>query len=352
MPTSSTGVGGDGSFTAPLQRVANRPIVCHVLEQLRNSGVDRAALVAPRWALEQLQAVVQADKPDGLEVSYAAYSAHDVEDALRTVTELVGEEPCLVHAADGLLTQPLSELLLKRAHGADDDLVAFVHTSHDGSTALATRRLLRLVDDPPPEESAEHGAGGGSLELAGICLFGPGAIRRIGQAGWWRGESIDLATIAEGLVEAGARLSIESAAGWLQYSGSTAELLALNRFLLDALPHEDPGALAVSNRVEGSVVVHPTASVQSSTIVGPAIIGPEAVVLGCYIGPYTSIGACAHIEGAEVERSIILSGARITHIGGRLVGSVVGRDARIFRDFSLPRAMRLNVGDGDEVALC
>jgi hypothetical protein len=31
---------------------------------------------------------------------------------------------------------------------------------------------------------------------------------------------------------------------------------------------------------------------------------------------------------------------------------VVGREARVFRDFSMPRAMRLQVGDGDEVALC
>jgi len=111
-------------------------------------------------------------------------------------------------------------------------------------------------------------------------------------------------------------------------------------------------SLRGSNRVEGPVVVHPTAVVQSSTIVGPALIGPHAEVLDSYIGPYTSIGSNARIEGAEVERSIILSGARISHIGGRLVGSVVGRDAHIFRDFSLPRAMRLNVGDGGEVALC
>ena len=37
---------------------------------------------------------------------------------------------------------------------------------------------------------------------------------------------------------------------------------------------------------------------------------------------------------------------------GRLVASIVGHHARIFRDFSMPRALRLQVGDGDEVALC
>jgi glucose-1-phosphate thymidylyltransferase len=92
--------------------------------------------------------------------------------------------------------------------------------------------------------------------------------------------------------------------------------------------------------------------VESSVIIGPAIVGPGALVVESYIGPYTSIGAHAHIEGAEVERSIILAGASIMHVGGRLVASVVGRDARVARDFSLPRAMRLTVGDGGEVVLC
>jgi hypothetical protein len=58
------------------------------------------------------------------------------------------------------------------------------------------------------------------------------------------------------------------------------------------------------------------------------------------------------MDGAEIERSIVLAGASILHVGGRLVASVVGRDARIFRDFAMPRAMRLQVGDGDEIALC
>ena len=44
--------------------------------------------------------------------------------------------------------------------------------------------------------------------------------------------------------------------------------------------------------------------------------------------------------------------ASMLHVGGRLVASIVGRHARVFRDFSIPRALRLQVGDGDEVALC
>ena len=87
-------------------------------------------------------------------------------------------------------------------------------------------------------------------------------------------------------------------------------------------------------------------------IIGPVIIGADALIADSYIGPHTSIAERVRIEGAELERSIVLADASVLHVGGRLVASIVGREARIFRDFSMPRALRLQVGDGDEVALC
>jgi glucose-1-phosphate thymidylyltransferase len=345
MPTSSAAA-ADRPTGAALARVANRPIVCHVLEGLQRAGVDEVALVSCAWESDELRACVDADGPAGLEVSHLPFGhGGALEQALCAAGELVGEAPCVVHAADGLLTQPLSELVAPLDDDGPPDLAAFVHSTdtRTGSTALGTRRLLRLVESPP---------NGGALHLAGVCLFGPGALRRAGATRWWQGGELDLATLAEQFVRDGGRLCIEATRGWLHYDGTTAELLKLNRFLLDALAPGQSPVGGQSNRIEGCVAVHPTACVQSSTIVGPVIIGPGALVLESYIRPYTSIGADVRIEGAEVERSIILPGASITHIGGRMVGSMVGRHARIFRDFSLPRAMRVSVGDGGEVALC
>ena len=93
------------------------------------------------------------------------------------------------------------------------------------------------------------------------------------------------------------------------------------------------------------------ARLERSSVRGPAIIGAGARLTDCYVGPYTAIGAGARIENAEIERSIVAAGATITHVGCRLSGSVIGRNVRVFRDFSLPRALRLQVGDGSEVAL-
>jgi glucose-1-phosphate thymidylyltransferase len=139
---------------------------------------------------------------------------------------------------------------------------------------------------------------------------------------------------------------------WRRYDGAVADLLDINRMVLEELDVDREPPVGEGTRVQGRVVVHPTATVRASIIRGPVVIGPGARITDAYIGPYTSIGADVHVEGAEIEHSIVLDGASICHIGGRLEASIVGRNARVFRDFSLPRALRLHVGDGVEVALC
>ncbi len=352
-------VHGDSRANAALQRVGNKPIICHALEAIHRAGASEVALIVSARELSAVQASVAAEGPAGIQINYVPHVRQPdaVKEALTQAVALVGDAPCIVHAADGLLAQPL-EPLAKLLHAGTPDLVMLVHpqSTAGGSIGLSTRRLLRLVGEPTRECE---------LELAGACLFGPGALRHAAGARWWQRGELDLAGVAERLARAGGRLQVERVRGWHRYGGTAADLLELNRLVLEALVNSDrtePGALRSGmwhaaagddeSRIEGCVRLDATACVRSSVIVGPAIVGPGALVQDSYIGPYTSIGADVQIEGAEIERSIIMPRASITHIGGRLVGSVVGQDARIFRDFSLPRALRLNVGDGGEVALC
>jgi glucose-1-phosphate thymidylyltransferase len=165
-------------------------------------------------------------------------------------------------------------------------------------------------------------------------------------------ETLDLAVLAQLLARAGARVHTRDVYKWRHFAGDALDLLDMNRTLLDALDPETTASATDGNRFEGPIAIHPTASVNSSVIIGPVMIGADALIADSYIGPHTSIAERVRIEGAELERSIVLADASVLHVGGRLVASIVGREARIFRDFSVPRALRLQVGDGDEVALC
>ena len=228
-------------------------------------------------------------------------------------------------------------------------------TPHQRLSA-ATQSLLNLAELDPARAS---------LGVAGVWGFGPGAIRSAAgadQPGMARpptarpdvqtADLLDLTLVAERIRSAGGTIHVRHVDVWRAYRGQAVDLLALNRMVLDQITSDLPPGVESGNRIEGRVRIHAGAVVQESVLVGPVVIGPGATVRDAYIGPYTSIGAGASIEGAEVERSIIFGGAEVRHLGARVTASVVGRNARVFRDFSLPRALRLHVGDSAEVRLC
>ena len=277
-------------------------------------------------------------------VTYLTHSGRgDLLGALAGAVAFVGDDAALVHTADGLVGHDLLasvELL----ESDPSDLLLFLHRTADKRDRLApaAQRLLGI--------SEMHGSKT-CLSLVSVCVFGPGAMRLACATAADAEEQLDLTAIAEHLSDAGRSLRTKFVRTWRRYCGDPLDLLELNRIVLDQqAPEVDPHD-GGDNRIEGRVIIHPTAEVSSSIILGPTIIGRGARVSNSYIGPYTSIGAGAEIEGAEIERSIIADGARIMHVGGRIEASTVGRSARIFRDFGLPRAMRLHVGDNVEVAL-
>jgi glucose-1-phosphate thymidylyltransferase len=332
-----------GDYPAATHRIANRAIVCHVLEGLVAAGVDELALVAPPELASDIRRCLDDDGGFGSVTHLTYRERDDFLGALAGAEEFVGEDPCLVHSADGLVGYELIQFA-EMLDSDPCDLVLFLHRTAEKRDRLgpAAQRLLGI---------SELNGSKTYLSLISVCLFGPGALRQACAFGAHVPNEFDLTAIAERLAGSGRSLRTRFVRTWRRYCGDPLDLLELNRIVLDQQTPEVGPAEGGDNRIEGRVVIHPTAEVSSSIILGPTIIGAAARVSNSYIGPYTSIGAGAEIEGVEIERSIISDGARIMHVGGRIEASTVGRSARIFRDFALPRAMRLHVGDDVELAL-
>ena len=87
-----------------------------------------------------------------------------------------------------------------------------------------------------------------------------------------------------------------------------------------------------------------------SRVVGPAVIGPGAVVRDSYIGPFTSIDRDCSVVDSEIEYSIVLRGASIDGVG-RIECSLIGRQARVTPAPPVPRAHRLVLGDHSKVQI-
>jgi glucose-1-phosphate thymidylyltransferase len=329
---------------AALHRVANRPIVCHVLDALLDAGVVEVALITPSDATDDLAACLEIEGPPGVEIHYVPHLPGADGEALLTAARLLGDAaPCVLHRADGLLGQPLRPFL-QSLHQESADALLLVQD--DCREARHLRVVPRLIG----------GNGNGSTlpqaEFAGVCLLASGALGRLADPAPCAEEVPDFVALARQLSGAGGRVHMRAVHRWRHFAGEALDLLDLNRTALEALDSEAFAGTDDGNRFEGPIAIHPTACVTSSVVIGPVVIGAEALIADSYIGPHTSIAERVRIEGAELERSIVLADASVLHVGGRLVASLVGRHARVFRDFSVPRALRLQVGDGDEVALC
>lgn len=327
------------SLTA-LERVANRSILQHALEGLDTADVSGVIVTGEADSLIEVRTCLEDEgrRPGGIQYAVRR-GGTTLSSTLRAVAPLVGESACVIQPADGLLESSIGSLVDQVDHAGG--LVVFtipeggpLRTPRDRSSAQLTQSIANTA-----------------WETTELGVFAPGVLRRASEL---EGQIDKAVSSGAGHCGAASEISVrlQEIDGWCRYRGDRQDLLALNRMALDRLVPSIPAEFARHNRLEGRLSLDQTASIRDSVIIGPAVIGPGAVVHNAYIGPWTSIGAGARIEGAEIEQSIVSSRASVTHVGGRLVASIVGQDARVFRDFSLPRALRLWVGDGDQVALC
>jgi glucose-1-phosphate thymidylyltransferase len=338
-----------------LHQVANRPLAGLILEDLAAAGVDSLAVLADADHLEALRAGIASDPAGKLDVSFLELdSALRLAGAVGTASGFVGDDAVILHLATGMLGQSCEPLVVG-AGRQNEDLRLLLHHGHEGSGPLSARteRLLGV---------STLGSPAGRLSLAGVAVFGPGGFSRAAKMSAVRRRDEqtavdaepedDLIAIADDLAGEGLTVAAGLVSGWHECSSDPSALLELNRSILDrqarSVYHH---AASGGNRIDGRVVIHPTAEVSASVILGPSLIGPDARIADAYIGPYTTVGAGAVIENCEILGSIIGPGARLSHVGGRIEGSTIGCDSNIFRDFRLPRAMRLHVGEGVEISL-
>lgn len=327
-----------------MRRVANRPIACHALESLAAAGIAELAVVAPAGAIDSVRDCLERELADGIVPTYLPqHCRRDLLGGLLAAEDFVGDDRTVVQLADGLLGQRVDQVADLRQETAPDMLLLLYRSDSDpDGLSPSTQRLLGI---------SELTSSPTRLALAGVCVFGPGMIHRAAHSAQDRPGDIDVLAVAEHFAGEGHTLEPAVVRSWRRYQGDPLDLLELNRLVLDQQHPPREVLQSGDNQIDGRVIIDPSAVVESSHILGPCIIGANARVSNSYIGPYTAVGAGVDIEGAEIVRSIICEGARIKHVSGRIEGSTIGPRAMIFRDFRLPRAMRLHVGEDVEVAL-
>ena len=327
---------GGSRYAMPL---ANRALVRYAAGALVACGVQDIAVAVSSETIDDVSK--QIGEGDRFSARFRYLKLDESETALDTLIaarELLGDErPMIVHSGDALVTAGLGEALADfRQERPDVLLISEPSHSFPEATVVGARSAVRRSQFA------------GLDNVSPAAILAPPALRELG------GFTADTDTIGGTvavLAEAGVNVVDRALGGCWCYTGECDHLLEANRMILDELPHIPVESDLPTVRIEGRVAIHPSARLERTTVRGPAVIGGAAELIDTFIGPYTAVGPGARLDGAEVDHSIVLSGASIQHLGHRVEASVVGAGAQVARDFGMPTAVRLQIGRYSTVML-
>jgi glucose-1-phosphate thymidylyltransferase len=337
------------TFTSAKQLVpvANTRVLFYGIEAMAAAGIDEIGIIIAPETGDEIREVTGDGSRFGVRITYILQSEPaGLAHAVLTAEPFLGEDPFVMYLGDNLLQGGISELVRTFIEHGPDALILLTPVPDpqnygvaelDGSGAVA-----KLVEKPAEPRS--------DLALVGVYMFTAlihEAARAISPSG--RGE-LEITDAIQWIVDGGKRVESHIVRGWWKDTGRLDDMLEANRLILDTIDRRIDGEL-VDAQVEGRVIVEAGARLENATVRGPAVIGTGAVIRDAYIGPYTAIGPRCVIEGAEIEHSILLEGAAVRGLDGRMESSLLGRDVQISRGRMQPRAYRFMVGDQSEIGI-
>jgi glucose-1-phosphate thymidylyltransferase len=353
--------GGKGTRLRPITHtsakqlvpVANKPVLFYGIEAMAEAGIEEVGIIIAPETGPEIEAAAGDGSRFGVRISYIVQDEPlGLAHAVLTAEPFLGASPFVMYLGDNLLQGGIAELVAAFREHAPDALILLTPVpdpENYGVAELAPAeegeqlgRIVRLIEKPSKPAT--------ELALVGVYMFTAAihdAARAIEPSP--RGE-LEITDAIQYLVDNDLRVEPHVVRGWWKDTGRLEDMLDANRLILDNLLARVEGEL-IDSQVDGRVVIEPGARLERTTVRGPAIIGADARLSDCYVGPYTAIGERCTISGAEVEHSILLAGCTVRNLDGRMESSLLGHNVTIRRDARQPRAYRFMVGDNSDISI-
>ncbi len=350
--------GGKGTRLRPITHtsakqlvpVANKPVLFYGIEAMADAGIDQVGIIIAPDTGPEIEAAAGDGSRFGVHITYIVQDQPlGLAHAVLTAEPFLQRSPFVMYLGDNLLQGGISELVASFRESAPDALILLTPVPDPENYGVAELsdpgplgRVVRLIEKPTEPAT--------NLALVGVYMFTAAvhdAARAIEPSA--RGE-LEITDAIQHLVDAGMRVEPHIVRGWWKDTGRLEDMLEANRLILDNLCERVQGEL-IDSHLDGRVVIEPGARLVRTTVRGPAIVGMDARLSDCYIGPYTAIGERCTITNAEVEHSILLAGSTVSGLDGRMESSLLGRNATVRRDDRQPRAYRFMVGDNSDISI-
>jgi glucose-1-phosphate thymidylyltransferase len=346
--------GGAGTRLRPITHtsakqlvpVANKPVLFYGIEALVEAGVEEIGIIIAPETGDEIRVAVGDGSRFGARVTYLPQEAPlGLAHAVLTAEEFLQDGAFVMYLGDNLLRDGITDLVESFRVSEPDALILLTRVpdpEHYGVAQLNGEQVVSLIEKPadPPTD----------LALVGVYMFGPvifDAAKAIQPSG--RGE-LEITDAIQWLIDNDKSVASRTVTGWWKDTGQLDDMLEANRLVLEDIERQVDGEL-IDSKVEGRVIVRDGARLERAVVRGPAIIGSGSRITDAYIGPYTSIDSEVTVERAEVEHSILLSGSSVTDLDSRMEASLLGKNVTLCRGATLPKTLRMIVGDNAEIRI-
>ncbi|MFE3720100.1 glucose-1-phosphate thymidylyltransferase [Streptomyces cyaneofuscatus] len=324
--------GGSGTRLRPfshsmpkqLMPIANKPVLEHVLENIRDLGITEVGIIVGDRA-PQIAEVMGDGSRLGIRVTYIPQEKPlGLAHCVMLARPFLGDDDFVMYLGDNMLPggikevaeafrtkRPAAEVVVHKV--SDPRAFGVVELAPDGTVS-------RLVEKPHTPRS--------NLALIGAYFFTPAiheAVASIEPSA--RGE-LEITDAIQWLVANGAKVRASEYLGYWKDTGQVADVLECNQTLLADLQPENLGNVDDFSDLGFRIRIEAGARVVRSRIDGPAVIGAGSIIEDCHIGPDTSIGSGCTLRATKVRDSIVMDGAEITGVHG-LHHSLIGRNATV-----------------------
>jgi glucose-1-phosphate thymidylyltransferase len=343
--------GGEGSRLRPITHtnakqlipIAGKPILFHALESIRDAGITEVGLVLGPPNDEEVRAAVGDGSRWGLDLIFIHQPAPlGIADAVTTAADFVRGRPFLLYLGDNVLLEGVTRFVEEFERTAPDAQIFLARVpepQHFGVAVLEGERVVRLVEKPKEHIS--------DIALVGVYLFRDSILDACATLRpSWRGE-YEITEAIQWLIDHGRIVRAEQVSGWWKDTGKPEDLLEANRMMLSLRQGAVDGEVDAASVLEGAVMVSRGAKVTRSTVLGPALIGPDTIVDESTVGPNVSLERGCRVVRSGIEDSIVMEACTIEGVRG-LTGSILGRGADV-RHSGGEGTYRLIVGDQSRI---
>jgi len=346
--------GGSGTRLRPITHtsakqllpVANKPVLFYGLEAIRDAGITDVGIVVGDTA-PAIREAVGDGSAFGLEVTYIRQDApRGLAHAVLIARDFLGDDDFVMYLGDNFIVGGISALVEEFRVGRPDAqimLTSVPDPSQFGVAELdAAGEVIGLEEKPSQPK--------GDLALVGVYIFTPAVHEAVAQLSpSWRGE-LEITEAIQWLIDNGRKVRSTSITGYWKDTGNVADMLEVNRMVLETVNPVQRGLVDAATELIGRVVIESGAEISDSRIVGPVIIGAGTRVSGSYVGPFTSVAGDCTIADSEIEYSIVLRGTSIRGVR-RIEASLIGHDVEVTPAPKVRQAHRLVLGDHSKVQI-